>query len=57
MCDLVDKEPTCFEVAVQKREWVEAMMEEYQSIMKNDVWEVVPKLEGKVWYFPNGYTI
>ena len=47
MCDLVGKEPTCFEAAVQKREWVEAMMEEYQSIMKNDVWNVVPKPEGK----------
>ena len=23
------------------------MMEEFQSIMKNDVWEVVPKPEGK----------
>ena len=23
------------------------MVEEYQSIMKNDVWEVVPRLEGK----------
>ena len=23
------------------------MMEEYQSIMKNDVWEVVLRLEGK----------
>jgi hypothetical protein len=23
------------------------MMEEYASIMKNDVWEVVPRLEGK----------
>ena len=23
------------------------MIEEYQSIMKNDVWDVVPKLEGK----------
>ena len=22
-------------------------MEEYQSIMKDDVWEIVPKLEGK----------
>ena len=47
MCDLVDKEPTCLEVSVQKKEWVEAMTEEYQSIMKNDVWEVVPKPEGK----------
>ena len=25
MCDIVDKEPTCFEATVQKREWVEAM--------------------------------
>ena len=23
------------------------MTEEYQSIMKNDVWDIVPKLEGK----------
>jgi hypothetical protein len=23
------------------------MMEEYQSIMKNDVWEIVPRYEGK----------
>ena len=23
------------------------MIEEYQSIMKNDVWDVVPRLEGK----------
>jgi hypothetical protein len=27
--------------------WKEAMMEEYASIMKNDVWELVPKREGK----------
>ena len=27
MCDLVDKEPTYFKTTVQKREWVEAMME------------------------------
>ena len=24
------------------------MMEEYQSIMKNDVWEIVLRLEGKL---------
>jgi hypothetical protein len=30
-----------------KKEWKEAMMEEYQSIMKNDVWEIVPRPEGK----------
>ena len=47
MCDLVDKEPTCFELAVQKREWVEAMTKEYQSIMNNDVWEILPNPEGQ----------
>ena len=26
----------------------DAMMEEYNSIMKNDVWEIVPRLEGKL---------
>jgi hypothetical protein len=41
MCDLVEKEPTCFEEAIQKKEWADAMTEEYQSIIKNDVWEIV----------------
>ena len=27
MCDLVDQEPTNYEEVVQKKEWVEAMME------------------------------
>ena len=47
MCDLVDKGPTNYEESVQKKEWVEAMTEEYHSIMKNDVWDIVPKQEGK----------
>ena len=47
MCDLVDKEPTFFEALLQNKEWVEDMTEEYQSIMKNDVWEIVPNPEGK----------
>ena len=45
MCDLVNQEPTNYEEVVQKEEWKEAMTEEYQSIMKNDVWDIVPKLE------------
>ena len=47
MCDLVDQEPTSYEEAAQKKEWVEAMMEEYQSIMKNYVLDIVPKPENK----------
>ena len=37
MCDLVDQEPTSYEEAAQKKEWVESMTEEYQSIIKNVV--------------------
>jgi hypothetical protein len=47
MCELIEKEPTCFEEAIQKKEWVDAMKEEYQSIIKNDVWEVVPRPKKK----------
>jgi hypothetical protein len=37
MCDLIEKEPTCFEESIQKKEWAGSMTEEYQSIIKNDV--------------------
>ena len=47
MCDLVEQEPTNYEEVVQKKEWVETMTKEYQSIMKNDVWDIVPKPKGK----------
>ena len=35
------------EEATRQQVWKDAMMEQYQSIMKNDVWEVVLRLEGK----------
>jgi hypothetical protein len=47
MCDLLEKEPTYFEEAIQKKEWADAMTEEYQSIIKNDVWEIVPRPKSK----------
>jgi hypothetical protein len=47
MCDLIENEPTCFEEAIQKKEWVDAMTEEYQSVIKNDVWEIVPRPKNK----------
>ena len=48
MCDLVDQERTNSEEVVQKKEWVEAMMEEYQYIMKKDVWDIVPNQKERV---------
>lgn len=40
-------EPSSFEEAAKQHVWEDAMMEEYQSILKNDVWDIVPRPEGK----------
>eukprot|EP00253_Pinus_taeda_P034018 PITA_34018 len=37
-------EPSSFEEAVQQLVWMDAMLEEYDSIMRNNVWDVVPRL-------------
>ena len=47
MTELINFEPSSFEEATQHDVWQEAMVEEYDSIMKNQVWEVVLKPEGK----------
>ena len=44
---IVAFEPSSYEKATSQQVWREAMMEEYSSIMKNDVWEVVSRPEGK----------
>jgi hypothetical protein len=47
MTELIDAEPSTSEQAAKHGVWQEAMMEEYASIMKNDVWELVPRWD--VW--------
>jgi hypothetical protein len=47
MKKLLDEEPTTFEEAVQKGQWKEAMMEEHQSIMNNEVWKIIPRPKEK----------
>jgi hypothetical protein len=42
-----ESEPSTFEEDAGRQVWRDAMMEEYNSIMKNDVWEIVPRPEGK----------
>ena len=37
--ELIDFEPSSFEEAVYQQVWVDSMMEEYDSVMKNDAWE------------------
>ena len=40
---LVDSEPSSYQEAAENQVWKDAMVEEYSSIMQNDVWEVVPR--------------
>eukprot|EP00253_Pinus_taeda_P019764 PITA_19764 len=40
-------EPSSFEEAVEDPAWVDAMVEEYDSIFRNSAWEIVPRPEGK----------
>ena len=47
MASLRDSEPSTSEEASQHHFWRDAMMDEYHSIMKNDVWKIVPRPEGK----------
>jgi hypothetical protein len=47
MTKLIEAEPSTFEEVVNHQEWKDAMNEEYQSIMKNGVWEIVPRPEDK----------
>jgi hypothetical protein len=47
MSNIIDSEPSSFEEAICQQVWKDAMMEEYQSIVKNDVWDIVLRPEGK----------
>jgi hypothetical protein len=47
MSHIIDTKPSCHGEAAGQQVWQDAMTQEYQSIMKNDVWDVVPRLEGK----------
>jgi hypothetical protein len=47
MTHVIDSEPTCHGEASGEQVRQDAMIEAYQSILKNDVWDVLPRLEGK----------
>ena len=48
MSTIIQNEPSSFVEAVKHQVWKDAMTEEYESIMKNDVWDVVPRPQDKV---------
>ena len=41
--ECVATEPSSFEEAMQQPVWMDAMVKEYDSIMRNNVWDVVPR--------------
>jgi hypothetical protein len=47
MSHTIDFEPSCYEEASSQLVWRDAMIEEYQSIMNNDVWDIFSRHEGK----------
>jgi hypothetical protein len=49
-------EPSSFQEVVQDPTWVYAMVEEYDSIVKNSAWEIVPRpvdksMAGSRWIY------
>jgi hypothetical protein len=46
MSSIIDVEPSNFEEATDQQVWWDAMVEEYTSIMRNDVWDIVSRLRG-----------
>ena len=47
MTEFINSEPSSFREVAQHDMWKEAMVEEYESIMKNQAWKVVPRPQGK----------
>jgi hypothetical protein len=47
MSSIIDAKPSSFEEETDQKVWWDAMVEEYTSITRNDVWDIVPRLEGK----------
>ena len=48
MTKLIEAEPSTFKEDTHQEVWKKAMREEYQSIMKNGVWEIIPRPREKL---------
>jgi len=56
MSESVEVEPSSFKEAVKQPVWIDAMVEEYDSLIKTNVWEVVPRpidksMVSSKWFF------
>jgi hypothetical protein len=62
MSHIIHFEPSCYEEATSHLVWRDVMMEEYQYIMNNDVWDIFPRPEGKSvvtskWIYKMKHTV
>ena len=48
MSPIIDSKPSSYEEAAGQQVWKDVVMEEYHSIIKNDVWEIVSRPEGNL---------
>eukprot|EP00253_Pinus_taeda_P033487 PITA_33487 len=48
MAEFIETKPYSFEEVVSQPVWADATVEEYNSIMKNNVWELVSRLKNKL---------
>ena len=61
MCENLNPEPSNTFEALKHQAWKDTMVEEYQSILKNDVWDIVPRPKEKFvvsskWLFKVKYV-
>jgi hypothetical protein len=47
MSSIIDVEPSSFEEETNQQVWWDAMVEEYASILRNDVWDIMSRPQGK----------
>ena len=47
MSRIIQNEPSLFAEAVKNQVWKDAMTKEYESIMKNNVWDVINRQQDK----------
>ena len=47
MSNIINFKPSIYQEVADQQVRRYSMMEEYNFIMKNDVWDIVPRLEGK----------
>jgi hypothetical protein len=48
MSSIIDVEPSSFEEETNQQVWWDAMVEEYASILRNDVWDIMSRPQREV---------